>query len=392
MTRTALISGAGVGGLTAALALARRGWSVRVLERAEAFGEVGAGIQQSPNAMRVHQALGTAGALRAVSFAPEAATIRDGRTGRALVRVPLGAPAEARYGAPYLHCHRADLHGVLAAACEAAGVTVETGAVVTGYEPGALLTADGARGADLIVGADGARSVIRAQMGAPAPHYTGDAAWRALVPREALPHGFLGGTLPTETVSWTGPGRHVVTYAVREGTLVNLVAVTERGWTEEGWSVAGQPEELRAAFASFAAPVRTLLEAAEAVSLWGLFARPPLPRWSDAAVTLLGDAAHPMLPYLAQGASMALEDAWVLAERVARLGVPAGLRAYEAARRPRTARLVRQSQENRAMFHGGPGLSSALGTAKMRAARLVPQAALARLDGIYGADVTASAI
>ena len=390
MVPSVVIAGAGIGGLACALAFARRGASACVLERAEAFGAVGAGVQLGPNAVRVLRGLGVGEDILRPWW-PEAASVRDGRTGRVRLRVPLGDAGERRWGAPYLAAHRADLHEALRAACAAAGVTVRAGAAVTGYEQGALLTEDGPVAGELIVGADGARSVIRARMGAPAPRYTGDAAWRALVRADGLPEGFVGGALPAEAVSWTGPGRHLVTYAVRGGSLVNVVAVTARAWTEEGWSVPGDPSELRAAFAGWHPAVTTLLGAAEAVSLWGLFARPPLPSWSDGAVTLLGDAAHPMLPYLAQGASMALEDAWVLAERVTRLGVAPGLRAYEAARRPRTARLVRQSQENRAMFHGGAGLTGALGAAKMRAARLVPQAALARLDAIYGADVTASA-
>ena len=382
MTRTALISGAGIGGLTAALALARRGWSVRVLERAQAFGEVGAGLQQSPNAMRVHQALGTAEAMRAVSFVPEAATIRDGVTGRALVRVPLGASAQARYGAPYLHCHRADLHGVLAAACEAAGAVVETNVAVTGYAHGALLTAEDARGADLIVGADGPRSAIRRQMASEAaPRFSGQAAWRALVPSDAVPPG----TVPPEATSWIGAGGHVVTYLLRGGTLINVVAVREgRGWAEDGWSVPGEPSELRAAFAGWDARIEAVLGAVEHCYLWGLFDHPPLPRWSDGRVTLLGDAAHPMLPFMAQGAAMAVEDAWVLADALDGAPVADGLRAYEARRRPRVARVQRLAEANAALFHR----QGAWARAKMAVGAALPALPARAMDGVFGHDVT----
>ena len=386
MARTALISGAGVGGLTTALALAQRGWRVTVLERADAFGEVGAGIQQSPNAVRVHQALGTAEALRAMSFAPEAATIRDGRSGRVLVRVPLGTAAEARYGTPYLHCHRVDLHGVLAAACEAAGVVIRTGIDVTGYESGTLLTGDGVREADLIVGADGARSAIRAQMfpGA-APRFSGQTAWRALVPTDAVPPG----TVPPDATSWIGNGGHVVTYLLRGGRLINVVAVREgRGWTEDGWSAPGDPHELRAAFAGWDGRIGAMLGAVKTCYLWGLFSHPPLPRWSDGTVALLGDAAHPMLPFMAQGAAMAVEDAWVLAEALdGGVGVSVSLRAYEARRRPRVARVHRLAEANAALFHR----RGAWARAKMAAGSALPALPARAMDGVFGHDVTGGA-
>ena len=384
MVRTALISGAGLGGLTAALALARRGWRVRVLERADAFGEVGAGIQQSPNAMRVHQALGIADALRAVATEPEAATIRDGRTGRVLVRVPLGAAAEARYGAPYLQLHRADLHGVLTAACEDAGVEIETGAVVTGYEGGprpALVVGGAPCEADLVVGAEGARSVIRAQMhpGA-APRFTGQTAWRATVPGDRLPPG----TVPPEATSWIGRGGHVVTYPLRGGRLVNVVAVREAGaWAAEDWSVPGDPGALPDAFAGWDARIGVVLGAVTECWLWGLFDHLPLPPWSDGAAVLLGDAAHPMLPFLAQGAGMAVEDAYALAAAMEGGGLP----AFEAMRRPRVARVHRLSRANAALFHR----RGAWARAKMAVGARLPALPARVMDGIFGYDAVADA-
>ena len=382
MARTALIVGAGIGGLTAALALARRGWDAAVLERARALGDVGAGIQQSPNAMRVHRALGTAEGVAAAGFAPRAAVIRDGVTGRALVRAPLD-DAATRYGAPYLHVHRADLHRVLLDAARAAGVAVETGAVVTGYEGKRLLTESGPREADLIVGADGARSVLRARMhpGA-APRYTGQTAWRALVPASVLPKGII----PSDATSWIGRGGHLVTYYVRGGGLVNVVGVRDdRVWAPEDWSRPGDPHAFRAAFAGWDARLEALLGAVEDCRLWGLHDHPPLARWSDGPVTLLGDAAHPMLPFLAQGAAMAVEDAWVLADALDGRSVTAGLFLYEARRRPRAARVAAMSAANAKMFHR----RGAWARAKMALGARLPALPARAMAGVYAEDVTA---
>ena len=387
-TGEAIVCGAGIGGLAAALALARGGAQVRVYERAGSLGEVGAGVQIGPNAVR---ALGYLGidAQTLCPWRPAAASIRDGRTGRARLRVPLGETAASRWGAPYLTVHRADLHAALSAAAAAAGAEVTLGASAERYREGDLvLTGGGAVTAELIVGSDGARSVVARDLGAPPPRFTGTAAWRALIPAASLPEGFLGDALPNETVSWTGRGRHLVTYAVRGGALVNLVAVIEHmGWTEESWTTAGDPAAMRTAFSGWYPPLDELLARVEETYLWGLFDRQPLARWTDGRAVVLGDAAHPMLPFLAQGASMALEDAVVLARAIAAYGVPRGLSAFEAVRRPRTARLQRQSAENRTLFHGG-----GLGPAKLRAASLMPAAALARLDRIYATDVTTAPI
>ena len=389
MTRDAIIVGGGIGGLGAALALARRGVEVRLLERAEAFAEVGAGIQQGPNAVRVHRVLGTEDPLRAVAFAPEAATIRDGITGRVLVRTPLGRQCEARYGAPYLAVHRADLHGVLLAAAREAGVQVETGTPVGACDhgpPARVPTPAGALQADLLVGADGARSAVRSALfGDAPPRFTGAVAWRLLL--RQTDHD-----LPSEAVSWIGPGGHVVTYPLGHDRL-NVVAVREgQAWTAEGWSRPADPADLAAAFAGWDARLTGLFAAAGACDAWGLFDRPPLRRWSVGAAALLGDAAHPMLPYLAQGASMAIEDAWVLADEVGGAGALAdALTRYEARRRPRTTWVARASRANAGLFHRRAGLSGLAGRAKLAAGHAVPALPRHVMDRLWGFDATRGA-
>jgi salicylate hydroxylase len=383
----AVVVGAGIGGLAAALALSQRGVEVTVLERSPVFGEVGAGLQLSPNAGHVLRALGVLEAARDAAFAPEAASIRDGRSGAVRMRQPLGTLAEARWGAPYLNLHRADLHGFLLSAAKKAGVVVQGGVRVLSYERhggAAVIVAElgRTRRADLLVAADGVRSAVRARMlGAEEPRYTGFAAWRAVVPAAALPS-----PLPPEAVSWIGRDRHLVTYYLRGNTLLNLVAVTRRAaWTEEGWSVPGDPDELRTAFGGWHPSVSSALSAVREAYLWGLFDRPSAPKWTDGPACLLGDAGHPMLPFMAQGAAMAIEDAWVLAAEVARGGpVAAALARYEARRRPRTTAVQAQAGANASLFHG-----RGLAPLKLAAARALPGLARARMDAVYGVDVTA---
>ena len=375
------VAGAGVGGLTAALALAERGAEVVVCERAPWLEEAGAGVQLGPNAVRVLDGLGLGPALRAAAFAPEAAEVRDAASGRILLRTALGAAAERRWGAPYLQIHRADLQRVLLhAALARPGVNLRLDRPVVGVDPDGRLHLAGGEAveADVVVGADGLRSAVAASLwGAEAPRFTGWSAWRALVPREAV-----AAEVPPAAAVWVGRGRHLVHYPVRGGAWVNLVAVTAAGaGRTEAWTASGDPAELRAAFAGWPEPVPALLAQVEACARWALFDRPTRPAWSRGRATLLGDAAHPMLPYLAQGAAMAVEDAAVLAASLA--AAPAdpaqALRAYEAARRPRTAQVAAWSRANGRLFHLPPP-----------AARLAFAAAGAvgaperRLDALYG--------
>ncbi len=389
-----VIAGGGIAGLAAALAFARAGWSVAVCEQADALREAGAGLQLSPNACRVLDWLGVLADVEAVAVAPSGADLRDGVTGATLLHVPLGEAAVARWGAQYLHVHRGDLLAVLAEAASAAGVEVRLRdrAVhgVTHAADAALHTQDAAvLEADLVIGADGIGSALRHTINpTEAPRFSGQTAWRALVPARALPDA----TIPRAATVWAGAGRHLVTYYVRGGDLINLVAVRECDvWTEEGWSVPGDPEELRAAFAGWHPAVTALLEAVDDCYLWGLFDRPEQVRWAEGRIALIGDAAHPMLPFMAQGAGMALEDVAVLMRHVESTpDIPAALAAYENARWARVTRVLQRARSNGRLFHHPPGIGRWLARTPIRiAGRIAPGLAAGQLDWLYGFDATA---
>lgn len=377
------VVGAGVGGLAAALALARRGAGVTVFERAPALGEVGAGLQLGPNAVAVLERLGVAELLAPHATLPQAVELREHRRGRLVARVPLGTVARARYGRPYWHVHRADLLAALAEAARGAGVTVRLGTEVAG--PGESALVDMA----VVVGADGVRSRLRAGALAGGPvRFTGHVAWRGLVPAEGVPPELAR---PAARV-WMGPGRHLVSYPLRGGRLVNFVAVEERaGWAEEGWSLPGDPDALRRAFAGFGGDAGALLGAVTDCFLWGLFDHPALPAWTDGRLALLGDACHPMLPFLAQGAAMAIEDAWVLAACLDGAGTPAaGLAAYQRARLARATAVQRASARNATLYHLPGGLRAPVHLGLRTASALAPGRLLARFDWLYGADVASA--
>ena len=389
MIETANIAGAGLGGLLAALTLSRVGATVRIFEKAETLGEVGAGIQLSPNAMHVARDLGVEAQIIAAGFEPKAAVIRHSITGKRYVDAPLAAACNERYGAPYIHIHRADLHAILLKAALDAGATVDTGVAVKTYETDDQSTrlhlSDGrVSEADLLIGADGLRSKVRETMlGAEDPDFTGQVAWRGVVPTTALPPGLID---PDATV-WVGENRHLVTYYLRGGELVNFVAVEERNdWREESWTQPGDLNELRAAFGDWHPVVATLIGKVEQPFLWALFDRKPLPRWTDGRVALLGDACHPMLPFMAQGAAMAFEDAHTLASCVAgNDDTSEALRWYEALRKPRTSTIQTRARENAAMFH----LDGVSARIRLAIASLLPaRAAFWSLDSIYGFDPT----
>ena len=386
MKRRVVIVGAGLAGLFAAAALAQRGCAVTVIERAQALGEAGAGIQISPNGARLLARIGALDAVRRDGFAPQAAEMRLGRGGARILSLPLGGRAEARWGAPYLQVHRADLLTALESVARASGVAIRLGEAVTGADPaGALLLAHGgAVEGDVILGADGVRSDVRAGLFGPVEtRFLGQVAWRGTVAAADLPPGLVA---PNATV-WVGPGRHLVTYYLRGGALVNFVAVEERrAWAEESWSAPGDVAELRAAFAGWRPEAAGVLAAARECLLWGLFDRPSPPAWRKGRVGLLGDACHPMLPFMAQGAVQAFEDGAALARLLpGAADIPAALAAYEAARRPRASRVQAAARANAALFHAGNPASQALRYGPIAlGSRLAPGVAMGRLDWLYG--------
>ena len=352
-----LIAGGGIGGLTAALCLARAGFDAVVFEQAPEFGEIGAGIQLSPNGSRVLHRLGLGPALEKCACLPRGTEFRAWKTGRLIASSTLGESARERYGAPYYHVHRGDLLGVLVdAARRHWAIELRESARVDDFSrvPGGVRVRvnDRSEDGDALIGADGIHSTVRAGLfGAAAPAFTGNLAWRALVPAERLPRGMPN---PVATV-WWGPGRHFVCYYLRGGALLNCVCVVEKeGWEVESWTERGEHAELRGDFAGWHEQVRILIDNMDRDTLykWALHDRPPMARWGEGAVTLLGDACHPTLPFMAQGAAMAIEDAAVLAGCLsAGDETAAGLKRYEDLRRERTALVQTGSRRNAGLFH-----------------------------------------
>jgi salicylate hydroxylase len=389
-SRTVIIAGAGIGGLVAALTLVQHGLRVILLEQAQRLEEVGAGIQLSPNASRILMSLGLEPLLRPFIVTPTELMVMHARTARVLARARLGDAAEKRYGSPYWVIHRGDLQSVLVDlvagtpdislrlgtrvedfASHGNGVTVATASSVGAAEE---------RGLALIC-ADGLWSNLRRRLGHRGePRFAGYTAWRALVdagalgPDDAVPRVQL----------WLGRHAHVVHYPVRGGSLVNVVAIIRDDWREADWSAPGERSEILARYPAgvWPASVCAILAAAENWRKWALFDRAPLTSWGNGAVTLLGDAAHPMLPYLAQGAAAAIEDGAVLARRLAE--TPAeperALRLYENERYRRTARIQRAARRNGMIYHmgGAEALLHALALVAMRGRGL-----LARYDWLY---------
>ncbi|MDB5571205.1 MAG: Salicylate hydroxylase [Hyphomicrobiales bacterium] len=391
-----VIAGAGVGGLAAALGLSRIGARVTVLERAPAFDEVGAGIQLSPNATRILQGWGVLDRLLPHALAPEALRVRRARDGSDLMRMPLGALAAARWGGPHLVLHRADLQRVLVDLCRhSPGVTIKTNVDVLGFaaiEGGVQVGAreDGAHvrfEGDVLVGADGLRSPVRERLGlglGDRPIYSGRSAWRALVPGPLAP----ASALRLETNLWLGARAHLVHYPLRAGDLVNLVAIVEDSWRGEDqqdpWrSQAADPRILRNAFSGWTREARDLIGLAKDWRRWPLFDRYLAPRWSLDRVVLLGDAAHPVLPFLAQGAALAIEDASALARAFAAHGrdVAPAIKAYENERMPRAADVTMASRRQGSIYHFGQPLAFAR-DAVMR--RLDIEGMMGRMDWLYG--------
>jgi 2-polyprenyl-6-methoxyphenol hydroxylase-like FAD-dependent oxidoreductase len=337
------IVGAGIGGLAAAAALRRFGIDATVYEQADEFARVGAGIQQSPNAVKVHRGLGIEDRLREVAFAPSSSLNRDAFSGKVTNDHPLGREVEERYGAPYLTLHRGDLHAALAAAVPADCIQLGKKLVAIRAQGlrVALAFADGSEvEADAVIGADGVHSLIRDHVAGPsAPRFTGRLAYRTTFPASLLRNVDIG----TSRTKWWGRDRHIVIYNItsaRDEVYFTTSQPEQADWaTRESWSAKGDLAEMRAAFVSFHSDVQAVLAAAPEVHKWGIYEREPLPTWRKGRVVLLGDACHPMTPYMASGAAMALEDAVVLARCVddSRGDIDTAFQTYEAIRRPRAS-------------------------------------------------------
>lgn len=355
---TVVIVGAGIGGLTAACALAAKGLRPVVLEQAETLEETGAGIQLSPNATRILHALGLAPHLLPSIVVPEAVRVRS-HHGREIVRIPLGATVQRRCGAPYWLLHRADLQAALVNAARAEpNIVLRLGTRVADFAVHAkgvtvrfhTANGPGEEHAIALIGADGLWSTVRAVLGdRRPPRFARRSAWRAMLPTKMLLPEFRE---PTVSL-WLGPDAHLVLYPVKAGHVLNIVAVIKDDWREPGWSGTGAPEQLLAHFAGWPPLVHNLLGLPDRWLKWALFDRLPLYRRGSGAVALLGDAAHPMLSFLAQGAAMAIEDAYVLAERLAASPdePEKALRQYERRRRRRTARVQRTAARNGRIYH-----------------------------------------
>jgi len=383
------IIGAGVAGLALARALALRGADVTVLEQADAIREVGAGLQISPNGAAVLRGLGLQAELDAASMRADAVALIDGPSGEGVTRLDL---ARLRPGHGYHFLHRADLIALLLTGAEAAGVKLRLLSCVSevdlsGPAPAVQLDSGERVDSPLVIGADGLHSKTRAALnGVETPFFTRQVAWRAVIPCEP-------GAAPVAEVHM-GPGRHLVSYPLRGGSLRNIVAVEERDrWAEESWTLRDDAITLRVAFERFSPRVRGWLDQVDDPWLWGLFRHQVAGVWVKAmgqgGVAILGDAAHPTLPFLAQGASMGLEDAWVLAHSLATHDSPAAaLAAYQSLRKPRATRIVAAANANARAYHLS-GLPRMIGHTGLRLlGRLSPGTMLSRFDWLYDHDVT----
>ena len=358
-----VIVGAGIAGLTAARALQAFGFRPQVFEQATELGEVGAGLTISSNATHVLNAIGLADTLPVIGLRPDQGGVKHWRTGETMIEIMRGDEMLQRYGAAYYQVHRADLHDALAAQARAAdpaslqlgqrfrSMVARGGRTTLTFESG--VTVD----ADVVIGADGSRSAVRrALFGALEPRFTGFIAYRGLVARSALPTDAERPSLlrPSSCIS-IGPGHTFARYLIRGGNTVNFVGLAERDdWREEGWSIRSSVEELLREYAGWYEDLQIIIRAAPPDQLfkWALFDRDPLPTWTQGSTTLIGDAAHPMLPFLGQGAAMGIEDGMVLARAFAEAdSIDSALARYEAARLERTTFVLEKSREAGHSYH-----------------------------------------
>jgi salicylate hydroxylase len=392
-----VVIGGGIGGLTVALALLRQGLEVEVYEQSSELKEVGAGVQIGANGTRVLHALGLRQPLERWQVTPSGKEARLWNTGQSWKTLDLGAISVERYGSPHILMHRGDLHAILAQAIgsikpeavrlgqRCVGLKQSGAGVEVLFEGGQVANAA------LLIGADGIHSKVREFLfGQDSPQFTGCVAWRGLMPMDRLP-GYLARNMAT---SWLGPAGHVLHYPVHRGELMNFIGFVERtDWRVESWTVAGTTGELADDFRGWHPDVHEMIRTIEIPYKWALWGRAPMQRWSAGRATLLGDACHPTLPFLGQGAVMALEDAFVLAECLKKYASDhaTALARYENARRERTADVVRASAETRKRaFH--PALADTDGVTAYLAREWEQGPVMARYDKVYAYDATAVAI
>ena len=383
-----VVVGAGLGGLAAALALLRHGFRVTVLEQAPALGEVGAGVQLSANATRVLSLLGLDDTVAACGAEPSGKIIRHWSTGRTWEIFDLAGNSRAKYGHPFAMFHRADLH----AALEHGVRRMDPSAIrlnsrcesvdMSGLRPAVILQNGERIEGDLVVGADGVHSRVRIPLAGPdKAQFSGCYAWRGVIPTASLPEHLRAPV----GVNWVGPGRHVVQYPLRRGELTNLVGIVEgQDWQVESWTQKGSMADCLKDFEGWHEDVQTMIRSIATHYKWAFMVREPLQHWSTGCVTLLGDAAHPTLPFLAQGAAMAIEDGYVLARALAvhRDDVQTALAAYEAARVDRTSAIVRGSNDNIARFHN-PKLADPEGAAQYIDEQWAPEKVRQRYEWLF---------
>jgi salicylate hydroxylase len=392
-TRTIVVAGAGIGGLTAALALAAKGFRVVVLEKAERLEEAGAGLQVSPNASRILVDLGLKPRLVGRAVTPESINIMSARAGGEIARLPLGEAASFRAGAPYWVIHRADLQAALQAAVnDHPDIDLRLGCQfddVTAHAKGLTVVqrCGNARQQELavaLIGADGIWSAVRHHLFPEVqPQFSGLIAWRGTLDATALPREYTSARVQL----WMGSNAHLVAYPISGGRQINVVAVVPGTWNRPGWSAAGEVNEIKSAFASrWPATARMLINAVDEWRRWALFTVPNFGEWSTGAIALLGDAAHAMLPFAAQGAGMAIEDAAVLAKVLGDstgdniAGVPAALKRYGKSRRARVLQVQRAARQQGRIYH----LAGPLALARDIAIKTMgPRRMLARQDWIY---------
>lgn len=387
-----VIAGGGIAGLSAAIAIGRCGFSVCVLERERKPSEAGAGIQLGPNAVKVLQALGLGEQLAAYAVPTQCIHVRDGLEGGTLIAIPLGKAAETRYGAPYFVIHRRDLHNMLHERASVMpkidirfGHDVERCAEHAGGVDVGTSDKTGV-GGKILAGADGLWSRVREFVLADgAPDATGKMAWRGMIARADAPRIFHASV----TGLWLMPGAHLVHYPVRGGDEINVVAITEGDIETRGWSQPGEASRLLESFHDTIPDLSKLLTRVDTWRTWPLYDRPPAKRYTSGRMVLLGDAAHPSLPYLAQGGAMAIEDGYVLARCLKHHGaVEEALRHFDALRVERTGRIQKASRRQLDAYHAVGSIRMARNIMLRAANRIAPHKALARYDWIWGHDVT----